>query len=588
MRTSALQYLYLQKPISTVVLLCLIAVLPWTATDRFSTKGEPREAAVAVSMLKTGDWTLPKVYADEFAYKPPMMHWMVAVFSLPQGKVTEFTSRLPSALAYTVMLAFVLMFFGRRVRFQEAFIATLLLLTCVEIHRAGLTARVDMLLTTFTVTGLIALYRWEDKFEMKGLPVVIPILLGGAVLTKGPVGLVVPLFVFGVYLLMLRKYSLFKIIKSLIYVLISSALVPSIWYIEAWQRGGTDFLNLALAENFGRFFHLDTPNISYELGHENGAWYNFLTLAAGFVPWTLLLLISLFGHKLRRPRGRAGEWLSSCWQGIVSMDKVRLFSLVAAICILFFYCLPSSKRSVYLMPAYPFIALFIAQYVLNFIDRHSRVMRVFACVMAVAATVVVVPAALHVAGVIDLYALVAPYFDRATTLATIRAVALSLSPSFVTVVILAFVVAMLVTICYQILRRNNIKMLYSAIFLMYALNMLIDGVVMRKVHDEGSAMPFAAELQRDFPLDDSNVYVVNNLLRYTNMYGLNYYMGNRFRDLNTHRPQSGYFLVTEKDLPAIVADYEGQYVFTPIRTSTRLFPEIRGRITLCRIERVGE
>jgi len=138
MRTSAaLQYLYLQKPVSSIIIICLIAVLPWIAMGDFSTKGEPREAAVAVSMLESGDWILPKVYANEFAYKPPMMHWLIAVFSLPEGKVTEFTSRLPSALAYTLMLVYVLIFFGRKTRFQEAFIATLLLLTCVEIHRAA-------------------------------------------------------------------------------------------------------------------------------------------------------------------------------------------------------------------------------------------------------------------------------------------------------------------------------------------------------------------------------------------------------------------------------------------------------------------
>ncbi len=110
MRTSALQYLYLQKPVSTVIFVCLFSILPWIATGDFSTKGEPREAAVAVSMLETGNWTLPKVYADEFAYKPPMVHWLMAICSLPQGYVSELTARLPSALAYTALMAIVLIF----------------------------------------------------------------------------------------------------------------------------------------------------------------------------------------------------------------------------------------------------------------------------------------------------------------------------------------------------------------------------------------------------------------------------------------------------------------------------------------------
>ena len=174
MRTPTLQYLYLQKPITMVIVICIISVLPWIGLGDFSTKGEPREAAVAVSMLETGNWVLPQVYANEFAYKPPLAHWLMAVASLPQGYVSEFTSRLPSALAFIILIGFTLVFFGKRLRFQQAFIATLLLITCIEIHRAAMTTRVDMLLTTFIVIGLYQLYRWEDKLEIKGVPIAIP------------------------------------------------------------------------------------------------------------------------------------------------------------------------------------------------------------------------------------------------------------------------------------------------------------------------------------------------------------------------------------------------------------------------------
>ena len=210
-----MQYLYLQKPVTLIIVICIIAVIPWIGLGDFSTKGEPREAAVAISMLESGNWILPQSYADEFAYKPPMAHWLMAIFSYPQGHVTEFSSRLPSALAFIALITWVLVFFGKRVeKFQEAFISTLLLVTCIEIHRAAMTTRVDMLLTTFIVVGLFQLYRWEEKMELKDLPLQIPLLLGCAVLTKGPVGIILPLFVFGVYLLCLRKYDLLTIFKA--------------------------------------------------------------------------------------------------------------------------------------------------------------------------------------------------------------------------------------------------------------------------------------------------------------------------------------------------------------------------------------
>ena len=347
MRTPTLQYLYLQKPITMVIVICIISVLPWIGLGDFSTKGEPREAAVAVSMLETGNWVLPQVYANEFAYKPPLAHWLMAAASLPQGYVSEFTSRLPSALAFIILIGFTLVFFGKRLRFQQAFIATLLLITCIEIHRAAMTTRVDMLLTTFIVIGLYQLYRWEDKLELKGVPIAIPALLGCAVLTKGPVGIILPLFVFGVYLLMLRKYSYLVIFKALLYAGISSIFLPLLWYVAAWKQGGDTFLNVMLAENFGRFFHLSTPDIHYNLGHENGVWYNFMTLAAGFVPWTIFFFFSLFGLKLHKPEKSVKEILASTWNNIRSMEKEKLFSLVALVCIIFFYSIPSSKRSVY-------------------------------------------------------------------------------------------------------------------------------------------------------------------------------------------------------------------------------------------------
>ena len=318
MRTPTLQYLYLQKPITMVIVICIISVLPWIGLGDFSTKGEPREAAVAVSMLETGNWVFPQVYANLFI-----------------GHVNEYTSRLPSALAFIILIGFTLVFFGKRLRFQQAFIATLLLITCIEIHRAAMTTRVDMLLTTFIVIGLYQLYRWEAQMELKGVPIAIPALLGCAVLTKGPVGIILPLFVFGVYLLMLRKYSYLVIFKALLYAGISSIFLPLLWYVAAWKQGGDTFLNVMLAENFGRFFHLSTPDIHYNLGHENGVWYNFMTLAAGFVPWTIFFFFSLFGLKLHKPEKSVKEILASTWNNIRSMEKEKLFSLVALVCIIF-------------------------------------------------------------------------------------------------------------------------------------------------------------------------------------------------------------------------------------------------------------
>ena len=592
MRASALQYLYLQKPVTTIVVLCLLTILPWIATGDFSTKGEPREASVAVSMLESGNWTLPKVYADEFAYKPPMVHWMMAIASLPVGHVTELTARIPSAVAYTVLGAMMLIFLGRRVRFQEAFIAVCVMLTCVEIHRAGMTARVDMVLTGFIVAALLQMYRWEEKLSLKGLPIVIPLLLSGAVLTKGPVGIILPLFIFGTYLLLLRKYSLLQIFKALLYIGVASAFLPLLWYIAAWRQGGDAFLNVVLAENFGRFFHLSEAAIPYDLGHKEPIWYNLVTLAAGFLPWTLLLLFSLFGFN-RKPRTAQverptfGHRVHQVWDALLAMDRVRLFSLVVAVCTVFFYTIPSSKRSVYLMPAYPFISLFVAQAMLYVAEHRSRCTRVFAAFIAVIGTVAFGIAVLTAAGALRPVEIAARFTQRSATLETVSAVAQGLAhPSAGMIIVLVILATALLTVGYQMSRRINIKILYASLFLTVALNLFIDGAVMHSLRNRTSSRAFAERIRREYPDEQGRIYVMNDLRAgFTNLYGLNFYLGNRFRNFDVERPAAGCFLSADRDSTLLSERFGQTYTFQPIAHSARTLSDVRSRVTLYRFER---
>ena len=46
-------------PLIAVVVISCVMLLPFLGLTDFNTKGEPREAVVALSMLKSGDWILP-------------------------------------------------------------------------------------------------------------------------------------------------------------------------------------------------------------------------------------------------------------------------------------------------------------------------------------------------------------------------------------------------------------------------------------------------------------------------------------------------------------------------------------------------
>jgi 4-amino-4-deoxy-L-arabinose transferase-like glycosyltransferase len=568
-----------------VVIICIISTLPWIGFSDFATKGEPREASVAISMIESGNWILPQVYANEFAFKPPMAHWLMAIASYPQGYISEFSARLPSVIAFIIMIGFVLIFFGKRFRFQEAFIATLMLITSLEMHRAAMTTRVDMILTAFIVLALIQLFRWEEKLELKGLPIMIPLLLSGAILTKGPVGVVLPLFVFATYLLVLQKYSFLKIARTLLYAFISSLFLPSLWYIAAWKQGGNDFLNVMLAENFGRFFSLDAPKINYVLGHDNNLLYNFRTLITGFVPWTLFFIFSLVGLKVTLPKQSIRTTLCEVWKRVQRMNKPHLFSLVAIFCILFFYSIPSSKRSVYILPAYPFIALFLAQYAIYITEYRTKVTRLFAAFIVSATSVAFIGLILVSIQLISIKSLVANFTNNSSTLMQIGLVdEVFATPTVKTVCIILFLLFTLLVAFYQMSKKNNIKILYASIALTFAVHLIIDGVIIPALRKDTSSKLFVERLKSEHNIMEQRAYVMNDLMNYRNMYGLNFYLGNNFRNFETEQPKDGLLFVVACDLPTLRQNYP-TYTFDILDESGYIIREVRDKILLTRISK---
>ncbi len=91
------------KALWLIIILAIVMMIPFLGLSDFNTKGEPREAVVAYTMLEHGNWILPINNGGDIPYKPPFFHWCIAFFSLIAGHVNEYTSRLPSAVSLVLM-----------------------------------------------------------------------------------------------------------------------------------------------------------------------------------------------------------------------------------------------------------------------------------------------------------------------------------------------------------------------------------------------------------------------------------------------------------------------------------------------------
>ena len=518
-----------------LLVICCITLLPFLGLPEYHTKGEPREAIVSYSMLATDNWTLPRNNGGEMAYKPPFFHWCVAAVSAIGGEVTEATSRIPSAIALIVMTLWGFCFFRKRTTTRTAILAALIAFTSFELHRAGANCRVDMVLTMLTVCALYLLYRWYEN-GMRGIPLLAILLMGLGTLTKGPVGSIIPCMVIGCVML-LRGVNFFKTFFLMLAWGVLSLIPYAIWFFFAWQQGGQEFLDLMYEENIGRM----TNTMGYNSCVEPW-YYNFITVFAGYVPWMLMLLISLCFIQYRRPLMQG--WWQRLVQWVRQLKDVDLFALTAIITIFVFYCIPQSKRSVYLMPIYPFIGYFIARYVQWLENQQKPVVRIYGSILSVLGMLLLVVFLIVKGGLVP-ESIFGTGKHAADNILMLQALQQLSHPVQLALLVLPTVLGI-----YWFATHN--KNIWTVLALTFGIYYALDGAIIPTVLNTKSVKEVAADLDRHVPASMGTLYEyieegVKAKGDPVHFFEVNFYLGNRIESFHLQKPQEGFLLITKTD-----------------------------------------
>lgn len=570
-----------------LVIVLAVTFLPWLGETHFNTKGEPREAIVALSMVQSGNYILPVSMGTDIAYKPPMLAWLIAACSHLTGGVNETSSRLPSALAAIALSMSVFAFYRRREGDRMAALAAVVTATSFEVFRAASACRVDMVLTAFMVGAMMAIYaRYRRKGV--GLSWLAVGLMSGAVLTKGPVGMLLPCLVAGVFMLLWRE-RFWPVAGWLTLSGLLSLVLPALWYVLAARQGGDTFVALVMEENLGRFM----GKMSYE-SHENPFYYNFMTLAAGMLPYTLMALMALFAVKWRGLRRRGeGTTVAGVLDRIAKADPVRVFSTVVIVVIFVFYCIPKSKRSVYLLPIYPFVSYYVALLFRWLVDGgHRRPLAWFAGLVGTLG--IVVMAALPVMWMLppDVVDSLGSHKPGAVNYCAALA---ATAPSVVGYVLLLLAGAG-GALAFAAVRRGDARRVVltsvGAVVLMY---WALSGVYFPAVLNAKSDIDIAEAVERVVPENEMIYsYIPDNLLRY---YTVGFYTGDRVRQWEVTRGSAtmatdscgrgaaGYVLVGTKSVDYLTETYGDSYTFTPVYTATHRSCDHKDIPVLMRFER---
>jgi 4-amino-4-deoxy-L-arabinose transferase-like glycosyltransferase len=291
---------------------------------------EARYAEIAREMATGGSWIVPHLNYVAYVEKPPLLYWLTTI-SFHIFGINEFAARLPVAISALIgVLAtylFTLRTFGRR----RAILAAAILATSPIYAVMAQVLTTDMLLTAMVTVASFAFFlHWREGGRWCWLAY---LAMGLGVMTKGPVGVVLPVLSIVLFLAWNRELrgalGRFHVIPGLALTM----LIAAPWFVAMTIREPGFFDFYFIGEHVRRVFETD-------YSHSEAFYFYLPVLAIGLLPWSMLV-----------------PFLT--WRSLPK-NPARRFCLIAAAVTLIAFSCASAKLIPYILPAIPPLAVLIA------------------------------------------------------------------------------------------------------------------------------------------------------------------------------------------------------------------------------------
>jgi len=289
-------------------------------------------------MILNGNYYIPTVNGITYSDKPIFYFWAMAASCVLTGGMSEAGLRLPSVIS-GVLSVLLIYWLGRQIfGIRAGFLAAACLATTVMFWWHSQYIQMDQMLSCLMLAALACFFTAR---EIPGRSSVLLLIASGAFmglafLTKGPVGLVVPVAVIGAYLLLLWE-PLWIFRREVVGMAAAFLLFAAPWYVSLALTGHQDFL-------LDFFIRHNLERATDPFNHVQPFWYYAPRLLSDLFPWSLFLpaalLVPVRNEMERRGRLFAWIWLAATF---------LIFSSVG------------SKRGVYLLPMYPAAAMLVGK-----------------------------------------------------------------------------------------------------------------------------------------------------------------------------------------------------------------------------------
>jgi 4-amino-4-deoxy-L-arabinose transferase-like glycosyltransferase len=316
--------------------LVVLALLAWflpLGGYRLFNPDEGRYADIPRQMVASGDWVTPRLDAIKYFEKPPLHYWATAAAFEAFGQ-HDWSARLWVALCGFVGLLLTARIGGRLYGPRAGLVAA-----CVQggsLLYLGL-ARISTLDMGLSITLELALVGLLELVAVpgagNGAALVLALGISLSFLSKGLVGILIPVAVAGLYWLVRRDWSLILRVRPWWTALALAVLAgPWVWLVS---RRNPEFAHFFFVhEHFERF--LTRVHARYEPD-----WFFIPVLLLGFMPFTPLLPAVARRTWAACRAGEPAAWMLALWVMFVFA----------------FFSLSQSKLIPYILPLFPALAL---------------------------------------------------------------------------------------------------------------------------------------------------------------------------------------------------------------------------------------
>ncbi len=302
------------------VLLATLSLMLWQGSPYLFDWDELIYASLAREMVRSGDWLQLRIGGVPFLEKPPLFFWLQAA-SFQVFGIHEAAARLPSAVAGGILTGGIVAIGARFWHLRLACLWGILLNTAILPILVAKTGLIDPVFNLGMLAGLAGLFCYEQERRLRRAAwsylVWAAVALGLAVLAKGPLGLGLPLLIWGLYKSWHR--DLWPSLPDIaVFGLVTAGVAGSWFVLESWREGST------FASDFMRY---QWRIASTDDGRGGPVYFHLVAYIVGCMPFAVLSVRQMVGQ-VQRIRIQPFQSSGDPYADLVRIQARRLDDLV--------------------------------------------------------------------------------------------------------------------------------------------------------------------------------------------------------------------------------------------------------------------